>query len=146
MIVNLSTKRIYVISQHGTFIRLLPTRWRLKPYSIDMERNYVTVTYVYKKAKAKRTRMLKSKTFPFPRYLLCQSYCSMKLKLQWRTDQRECQTWQWTTRQCRIFTALCCIFCDEMMKRSLSCVVMSVNVLHFVPSLTYRRSSDFLAF
>ena len=25
-------------------IRLLPTRWRLKPHSIDTERNYVTVT------------------------------------------------------------------------------------------------------
>jgi len=43
-IVNLSTNRIYVISQQGTFIRLVLTRWRLKPYSIDMERNYVTVT------------------------------------------------------------------------------------------------------
>jgi len=43
-IVNLSTKRIYVISHQGTFIRLLLTRWRLKPYSIDTERNYVTVT------------------------------------------------------------------------------------------------------
>jgi len=31
---------------HSTeyFIRLLPTRWRLKPHSIDTERNYVTVT------------------------------------------------------------------------------------------------------
>ena len=44
MIVNLPTKRISVTSQQGTFIRLLLTRWRLKPYSIDMERNYVTAT------------------------------------------------------------------------------------------------------
>ena len=43
-IVNLPTKRISVTSQQGTFIRLLLTRWRLKPYSIDMERNCVTAT------------------------------------------------------------------------------------------------------
>ena len=42
-IVNLPTKRISVTSQQGTFIRLVLTRWRLKPYSIDMERNCVTV-------------------------------------------------------------------------------------------------------
>ena len=44
MIINLSTKRIYVISQKRTFIRVLPTRWLRKPAGIDMERNYVTVT------------------------------------------------------------------------------------------------------
>ena len=40
MIINLSTKRILVISQQRTVLRVLPTRWR----RIDMERNYVTVT------------------------------------------------------------------------------------------------------
>jgi len=40
MIINLSTKRILVISQQRTVLRVLPTRWR----RIDMERNYVTDT------------------------------------------------------------------------------------------------------
>jgi len=40
MIINLSTKRILVILQQRTVLRVLPTRWR----RIDMERNYVTVT------------------------------------------------------------------------------------------------------
>jgi len=40
MIINLSTKRILVISQQRTVLRVLPTRWR----RIDMERNYATVT------------------------------------------------------------------------------------------------------
>jgi len=42
MIINLSTKRILVISQQRTVLRVLPTRWR----RIDMERNYVTVMHM----------------------------------------------------------------------------------------------------
>ena len=44
MISNLPTKRIKVISQERTFIRVLPTRWRRKPAGTDVERNYVTVS------------------------------------------------------------------------------------------------------
>jgi len=41
MIINLSTKRILAISQWQAFLRVLPTRWRRKPASIDMDRNYI---------------------------------------------------------------------------------------------------------
>jgi len=44
MISNLPTKRIKVISQQRTFVRVLPTRWRRKAAGTDVERNYVTVT------------------------------------------------------------------------------------------------------
>ena len=43
MISNLPTKRIKVISQQRTFVRVLPTRWRRKPAGTDVERNYFTV-------------------------------------------------------------------------------------------------------
>ena len=36
MIASLSTKRISAISQWNTFIRVLPTRWRRKPASIEI--------------------------------------------------------------------------------------------------------------
>jgi len=44
MITNLPTKRIQVMSEQQTFLRVLPTRWRRKPAGIDTERNYVIVT------------------------------------------------------------------------------------------------------
>jgi len=44
MIINLLIKRIRALSQVQTFIRVLPTRWCLKPTGIDTERHYVTVT------------------------------------------------------------------------------------------------------
>ena len=37
-----------MISQQGTFIRVLPTKWRRKPAGIDVQRNYATVTLCIK--------------------------------------------------------------------------------------------------
>jgi len=44
MITDLQTKRVLALSQRQTFITVLPTRWRQKSTSIDMEQNYATVT------------------------------------------------------------------------------------------------------
>ena len=55
MIINLSTKRIQVISQQRTFIGVLPTRWRRKPVGRDAERNYVTVTGATENARHENT-------------------------------------------------------------------------------------------
>ena len=43
MITDLPTKRIEALSQRQIFLRVLPTRWRQKSSSIDMEQNYITV-------------------------------------------------------------------------------------------------------
>ena len=39
-----SKKRIQAATEWQTFLRVLPTRWRRKPGSIDIERHYLTVT------------------------------------------------------------------------------------------------------
>ena len=43
MITDLPTKRIEALSQRQIFLIVLPTRWRQKSSSIDMEQNYITV-------------------------------------------------------------------------------------------------------
>jgi len=42
------TDKAYFSDSGGKpFLRVLPTKWRWKPYGIDTKRNYVTVTLVY---------------------------------------------------------------------------------------------------